>query len=369
LRSGTLNYDKHGARPMPADAFYGDMDGDWSGNPSYLPSDVELMVGRVDFFDMPGTSRGTPPWPSELELLRNYLRKDHEWRHARMYVPRRALMGNRAGDEGGEASSASGYRNFAALVGPENIVEANVEDYATPAERWISVLSSGSYLWAYGSGGGDYTSMSQLGTHGIYHDLWSSDIVGQDAKAIFSMLYGSHFGEWDTTDNIMRAMLATPTMGLTVCLGGRPHWFFHHMGLGEPIGYGARVTMNNQSLYKNQVNLFTRAVYTALLGDPTLRLDPVAPPLNLTATRFGNSVVLNWSASPEFVAGYHVYRAPTPAGLYRRLTPSLIKTTNYTDPNRASASSYMVRAVKLQTNPSGSYFNPSQGVFVFAGAN
>src|SRR5206468_3011667 len=46
FRSGTLNYDTHGARPMPADGFYGDMDGNWSSNPSFLPSDVELMVGR-----------------------------------------------------------------------------------------------------------------------------------------------------------------------------------------------------------------------------------------------------------------------------------------------------------------------------------
>src|SRR5438105_2307741 len=64
LQSGNLNYDGHQARPMPADAFYGDVDGDWSANPDYLPSDVELMVGRVDMFNMPGI--GAPiPWPSE----------------------------------------------------------------------------------------------------------------------------------------------------------------------------------------------------------------------------------------------------------------------------------------------------------------
>src|SRR5437762_13602811 len=54
LRSGNLDYDTHGARPLPADSYYGDMDGDWSGSPDYLPSDVELEVGRVDFFDLPG---------------------------------------------------------------------------------------------------------------------------------------------------------------------------------------------------------------------------------------------------------------------------------------------------------------------------
>jgi len=40
---------------MPADGFYGDMDGDWHlerdpiNRPSYMPSAIELMVGRVDY--------------------------------------------------------------------------------------------------------------------------------------------------------------------------------------------------------------------------------------------------------------------------------------------------------------------------------
>ena len=366
LRSGTLNYDGHGGRPMPADTYYADVNGDWSGNPSYLPSDVELMVGRVDFFNMRGPAGS--PWPSETELLRNYLRKNHAFRNKEFEVPRRALMGNRVGDEGGHAAAACGYRTFHALVGPGNIVEANVEDSATVGERWISLITSGTYLWAYGNGGGDYKSISQLGTHGLYNDMWSSDVVGQDARAVFSMLYGSHMGEWDTQDNVLRAMLATPSLGLTACLGGKPHWYLHHMGLGEPIGYSARLTMNNGTLYRNQKNPFRRGVHIGLLGDPTLRLDPVAPPYGLRATRTGSRIDLSWSASREPVAGYHVYRASRPGGPYTRLTTGLLKTTSYTDPFRSAASSYMVRAVKVQTNPSGSYLNPSQGTFVFVGA-
>src|SRR5207244_6957020 len=125
-----------------------------------------------------------------------------------------------------------------------------------------------------------------------YHDVWSADIIGEDAKAVFSMLYGSHLLEWDTTDNIMRSMLAT-SLGLAVCGGGRPHWYLHHMGLGEPIGYGARLTMNNRNLYKTQTNLYMRAVYISLLGDPTLRMDPVSPPADLTAVRSGTTVALS----------------------------------------------------------------------------
>ena len=356
-RSGTLEYDGHGARPMPADTFYGDVNGNWSSNPSYLPSDVELMVGRVDFFDMAGLG------VSEFDLLRHYLNKDHAWRHKLFTVPRRALMGNRVGDEGGLAAAASGYRNFTPFVGADNIVEANIQNYAPPEERWISLLSREPYLWAYGNGGGGASSMSQLGTHGAYNDVWSSDIIQQDAKAVFSMLYGSHLGEWDRPDNILRAMLTT-SIGLTACMGGKPHWYLHHMGLGETIGYGTRLTMNNGGLYKSHANPFRRGVHISLLGDPTLRQDTVAPPGNFKAARSGRNVVLTWSPSAEPVSGYHIYRAPPPGGgPYTRLTPRTVATARFTDAGRIEAGTYMVRAVKLQITPSGSYWNASQGMF------
>jgi hypothetical protein len=64
------------------------------------------------------------------------------------------------------------------------------------------------------------------------------------------------------------------------------------------------------------------------------------------------------------VAGYHVYRAPTADGPFARLSGALITQTNFGDWNLAvGAYAYMVRAVALQATPSGSYYNPSQGIF------
>jgi hypothetical protein len=344
------------------------MNDDWptdeANSPAYLPSAVKLMVGRVDLANMPGN--GAPvSWPNETELLRRYLNKDHNWRHKLIKVNRLALMGNLRGDENGEATATSGYRNFAPLVGLGNTIEANVEYNALPNERWISYLARTNYLWAFGCGAGAPTAVSGLGTNdGTFYNVWSTDIVGQDAKAVFVMLFGSWFGNWDDTDDILRAVLATPTMGLTACMAGRPHWFFHHMGLGLPIGYSTRLSMNNTNLYQNQSNGYTRAVYVGLMGDPTLRLDPVAPPTNFVAVSGTNAVSLQWNASPDTVAGYHVYRSVLPIGPFDRLTTALITTTNFADYAIAAPGyTYMVRAVKLQTNPSGSYFNPSEGLF------
>ncbi|HTL58936.1 MAG TPA: hypothetical protein VL361_24830 [Candidatus Limnocylindrales bacterium] len=371
VMSGDLNYDSHGARPLPADGFYGDMTGNWNleldptNRPSYFPAPIELMVGRVDFFDMPGIG-ALQPWPSETQLLQRYLDKDHAWRHKMVTVPRRALMANRVGDFQGQAYAATGYRNFTTFVGAGNIVEADISDTAPPEQRWISFTTNSAWLWSYGCSGGQDNVISELGTHAPYNDVWSTDVVGQDSKVVFSMFFGSHFGDWTRTDNIMRSVLATPSLGLTACLAGLPHWFCHHMAMGEPIGYAARLTMNNTVLYQNQSNALPRAVFINLLGDPTLRMESVAPPSGLSASATGAVATLNWSSSPDPLVGYHVYRSASAAGPFARLTDSPISATSYTDsaPFSVSSRTYMVRAIALQNNPSGSHFNPSEGVFV-----
>jgi len=374
VRSGNLNVDGHQPRPMPADVFYGDMDGDWTDSDgdgvfdqNTIPSDVELEVGRVDFADLPGrlTWNGPPTFPGELELLRQYLNKDHSFRHGLMAVPRRALVGDGFGIFRGQAFAASGYRNFAPFFGPANIVAANTATNAPFDEKWVALLGVNSYLWAYGCGAGSYTSMSSLGTHTDDDEVWSTDIVDTDVRAVFMMMFGSWLAEWDTEDNIMRAALATPTYGLTCSWSGRPHHFYHHMALGETIGYGMRLSQNNSVLYQNQVNRFTRGVHIALMGDPTLRMHPVAPPSALRAANVSEGVQLSWTLSPDSATGYHVYCATTPSGPFTRLTDSMTGGSSFIDSSaNAGTCTYMVRAVKLEDTPSGTYYNASQGIFL-----
>jgi hypothetical protein len=175
------------------------------------------------------------------------------------------------------------------------------------------------------------------------------------------MLYGSYFGDWDSTDNLLRASLATTNYTLASVWAGRPYWYFHHMALGETIGFSARLTQNNSATY--WANRYPYRVHIALMGDPTLRLHPVAPPSALVVTQNGSGRAgLSWNPSPDSVAGYHVSRAPPAAGLFTRLTSRLITSTNYADAP-ADAATYMVRAVKLEASGSGTYWNASQGLF------
>jgi hypothetical protein len=369
----------HGA--WPCDGYYGEVEGLWTDSAindsrasdprnrnlpgdgkfdqSTFPTPVKLMVGRVDFANMPGriTWGGPPTFPSEAELLRNYLNKNHKYRQKQVDVPRQAVVGDFFGVRNGEAFAASGWRNFAPLFGSDKT--ANIADQGA----WVPYLSSNSVLMAFGGGAGSYTSIAGLGNSDAYHDVVTTELVGNDVKTVFALLFGSWLGDWDSEDNILRGVLALPTFGLAIGWSGRPHWFVHHMALGETIGYGARLTQNNgpSGLYQNQLNSCAGQTHIALMGDPTLRLHTVAPPKALKAARATAGVSVSWEASDDTILGYHVYRATSENGPFTRITPAPLKATGFIDSTAASGGTYMVRAVKLESSASGSYYNASQG--------
>ena len=157
------------------------------------------------------------------------------------------------------------------------------------------------------------------------------ELVTNDTQVVFTLLFGSYFGDWDSQNNFLRAQLATPSFTLASAWAGRPYWIPHHMGLGETIGFAARVTQNNAgSLYS--ANYGTNWVHIALMGDPTLRLHPVPHrlPSSLSSNRTAG-IDLAWTPSPDAVAGYHVYRSASAAGPFTRLTANLLTGTTYTD--------------------------------------
>ena len=187
-------------------------------------------------------------------------------------------------------------------------------------------------------------------------------------KAVFTLLYGSWLGDWDSEDNIQRAVLATKDLGLTCSWSGRsPHWFMHHMALGKPIGFSTLVTQNDgfTGLYQNEENNCAGWTHIALMGDPTLRMQVVAPASDVTVAVNGNDADLSWTASPEAVLGYDIYRAANANGPFTRINQSLVKDATFADAGYAASGNYtyMVRAVTLEKSASGTYYNPSEGAF------
>lgn len=355
--SGDINPDAHNDHKgaWSADIYYGDLDGVWTdtlvnnttaatpGNhnvpgdenwdQSFLPSDVEVAVGRVDFSDMPVFEA------DEFALLRTYLGKDIAFRTKQFTVTRQAAMRNTNPWIG--ALGQNGIRNFSPLVGPENI----------RYDEWEAVLEE-YFLWYYGSGGGSQTAAVQLGDSNFY--------ANRSFFATFTAWFGSYFGDYDFENNFMRAVLGSGTT-LTAVWAGAPHWHFHSMGMGFPMSHATTVTQNNDTIYT--ADFFPRGVHTNLLGDPTLKAYIVAPPTDLALTQVQGFVELAWDAPEEPVDRYYVYRQTDSDATYTLIDSTATGETSYRDacPALGEEYRYLVRAAILKVTPSGSFYNLSSG--------
>ncbi|MCP4088485.1 MAG: hypothetical protein GY746_01640 [Gammaproteobacteria bacterium] len=358
--SGNINPDGHSNHKgaWPADLYYGELNGVWTDqsinnttasrsanhnipgdgkfDQSIIPSDVDLEVGRVDLYNMPAFSLG------DADLIKQYLDKNHNFRRGVITALPRGLVDDHFTSYT-EAFAANGWKNFSAMFGASNVF----------ALDYFSTMTNNSYLWSYGCGGGTYTSAGGIGNTGNF----ASDSV----QTIFTVLFGSYFGDWDCQNNFMRAPLASSSPALLCFWAGRPNWYFHHMALGDHMGFSTRLSQNNASLY--YAGASARNIHVALMGDPTLRMHVVGPPEGLFAGEACESINLNWLASSDTVLGYNIYRSDSLNGYFIKINNSIIIDTFYSDDSAlAGKKIYMVRAVKLESHGSGSYYNLSAGV-------
>lgn len=350
----------------PADVYYADMDtiswtdatinttsatrsqnhnipGDGKFDQDSIPGPnnvIELQIGRIDLSNLTSFTQ------TEQQLLSQYLIRDHNYRHKNFNARRKGLIDDPFfGWWYGGAFSSCGWRNFSALFGKDNI----------DTSAYFPTLDTASYLWSYACGPGTYTSCGYIGN--------TDSFTIHQPKSVFNMLLGSYYGDWDTQNNFMRASLAANGWSLASIWTGIPYLHFHHMGMGDNIGYSTMVSQNDHSKYVYLES--ATGVHVALMGDPSLRLHTIAPPINVVTTPDFNTfnVNINWTASAEPVLGYHIYRLDTVTGKYNRINASIVATTNYLDNAPVEGNNYyMVRAVKLE-NGSGTYYNLSQGAF------
>ncbi len=358
----------------PADIYYADMTNEWSDvsvldtlgeypaqhnipgdgkfDQDVIPANVDLEVGRVDMYDMPDFLP-----LKEIDLVKRYLDKDHNWRMGNIKMQKRGFVKDYFGTVSGEAFAAAGYKNFAPMFGAKNIIDTGV---------WEDVLSKNSFLWTYGCGPGSITDAGGLSS--------TTDFAKDSLQTVFMTLFGSWFGDWNTTNNYLRAPLASKGPILIDCWNGRPQWQFHHMAMGDNVGYSALINFNDYANGANdRTNYFRsilmsssdRMIHVALMGDPSLRMHVVQPPGAVSLSNNKLVVTIKWTASSEpGLLGYYVYRS---AGLdqpFVNITSSIVTGTSFVDNSALHHKNfYMVRAVKLEQNSSGSYYNLSQGSF------
>jgi hypothetical protein len=366
----------------PADGIYGDVNGvyndrsvdnrntqrpananipgDGKYDPSVFTTPVDIPVGRVDFYDMPVYGI------AEVDLLKRYFQKNHAFRSNAWSVRSGGIIDDNFGTYG-EVFAASAWRSFVVFGGDTTVRAGDFfGDLAGPT----------TYQFGYGCGGGTNTSAGGVGS--------SDDFTKKPAHAVFSLLFGSYFGDWNTQNNFMRASVASDPRILVCGWSGRPHWYLHHMALGETVGYGLRISQNNQTIvnsalgnyvpnvvYSSQgagvASIGDRGIHIALIGDPTLRSEmiPVPQVASAVATaEFPNKVNISWTPPSATADGYLVYRAVGSTGRFQRLTPTPITTTTYQDSlQHEGAVRYRIVCASLRSTPaSGTYYDMGQAV-------
>jgi hypothetical protein len=384
--SGFASPDAHGVRSLPADTFYGDMDWDWTvadtddigcnlssdcecdvsgrhrnrpgdGIFDYfmIPSALELAVGRIDFGNMQASLEPIFGPNYEVQALLRYLDKNDRYRRGQVPLQERVMLGTYFhGLNQNQRVLNSGLRLGGHLFGfaPEKVING---DGFWP---WNGCT------WAVLGGYGQRHHVG--GSNAVFHATYipqgaTSDrnilLPGNEPQAGFFVLHGSCFMDFGYADNLMRGILAASTSyNLGVMWGAYHQLRFDTVALGDTVGSGFLRTVN-----ENQ------HTYLAWIGDPTLRVQILAPPTNLSAGRNGNYVSLTWTASPE-ATQYHVYRSSSGLdGTWTRITSSAISGTSFTDtsapPSQGVTYQYQVRAMKLKTTSSGSFNNLSQAAF------
>lgn len=333
------------------------------------PDKANIAVGRVDMFGM--NLFLNDEYKTETDLIKKYLDKNHKYRIGDMSYTYSGIIDDNFPASGTvEAFASSGWRNIGVLVGADNVKKAD----------WFTALGTESHLFAYGCGGGSYTSAGGIGN--------TSDFAAKPVNAVFTMLFGSYFGDWDADNNFLRAPLASDPMALTCAWAGRPHWYLHHMAYGYPIGYSALISHNNIDLYKPNIvytsqypngvyyTIGMKNIHTALMGDPTLRINPstVPPPQSvstflMTGENGKPYVKIKWAAPLlNNLYHYNVYRSNSEFGNYKKISPDNLLAKEFNDSLSDEEFNdydgqiyYMVRIAMLVINNSGRYYNVSRG--------
>lgn len=365
------------AGAWPGDGYFGEMNGAWTDNTvtstgsswmwnhnvpgdgkfdqSDFPGAVELQVGRVDL------SRMNVFAETEGELLAAYLERAHAWKTAQFTVPSTAVVWDNL-EWAGYPLATSGYMSAVPCVG----IDAVTQLEPLQGQFHQRYLNYDDLFTYHASTGLQMATPDGVIFPGTENGLWDSLLVGNQHGGVFNLSLGSYYGDWDNTDNFLRAVIAKGN-ALAHMWSGMPNWYLHHMAMGEPIGYCALRSMNNSNGDYSLQNggwqgQSMEQSHMTLMGDPSLRMRYVAPPTDLIATNEQWFAHFTWSPSPAQVEGYHVYRIDDGNGIITRIATAPAEDTVFlSDVQFVPGDRYMVRAVQLVTSPSGSYYDLSLG--------
>ncbi|MBP7478140.1 MAG: T9SS type A sorting domain-containing protein, partial [Chitinophagales bacterium] len=306
---------------------------------------LKVAVGRIYLDSL--SSMGV----TADSLYKRYFDKVYKFKNGLVKVPRKACIEDRLGILGGEVPGRNVFQNAYALVGKDSTVVAS--------SNFLSLIKNNKYLFAQVSSTGGYTQNI---------DVASSSQVKDSMNAVFQGYFGSYFGDWDNNNNFLRSAIAGDGINLTSVWGGRPQWYFHHLALGNTIGFSTLETQNNFVAGRNLYfeGAFATGVHVSLMGDPTLHMHIVTPASALVTSKqdSNRTVKITWASSNDAVLKYYIYRADSLMGKFNLKDSVSSSTLVYLDTMpKVGKSYYMVKACKNELTPYGSYNNLSLGVF------
>jgi hypothetical protein len=302
---------------------------------------LELQVGRVDL------SRLSVFAQSEVNLTAQYIDKAHRFRTAQSTFARRSFL-------------RVNFDGFKTGQGPVRFLRPLFGDFqVVGADQLIPSLQNRSSLLSAGDGPGSYSSCGGVTT--------SAALAAANARVVALPLFGSYFGDHDVPNALLRVAIATKHTLVTWWHSWPGLPAAHQIALGATFG-----EMFNASQSRRGPNAqlpfpeggsggVVGKVFVNLHGDPTLRLFAVPPVSNLRGSADSCGLAeLSWVDGTSAPTDDE---APAPTAYYEVLSEDWVllgapKTPLFQAPADAPKT-FRVRAVRLETTKSGTFFNPS----------
>lgn len=351
------------------DAYYGDLDGVWHDgvvnhinkthspatnvpgdgkfDENHLPTRLEVAIGRIDFANLPSLQGGAVQRRSvrksrmEVELLRQYLKKNHDFRLGKLKFTSDALIKSHLPDNMNFSFNKTAIINASRWYG-------HIPGKVRKGDGFLGEERS---LWAFMAGRSGSASFAS----GVRR---TRDFNQRDKgpRSAFLMLYSSWHGDWNVDDAFLRACLASPEGGLAAMSALVGPWHLQSLGRGECLAYGYLQSANQRP------QSATRAL--AVLGDPTLGNYFTSAVLGLKMSLAGTSRQLNWSLPIlSNVEGIYVYKFELDQSKCVVLDSLAPQVTHWTMPEETPVGAkFMVRIGEWKQSASGVFAHLSQGV-------
>jgi hypothetical protein len=334
----------------PADVrpMHQNVPGDGIFDQDFLPSDIEMGFGRVDFAGLPNAVSAL----DEVTMLRNYLDRNHTFRSGRAPPVRKALFAT----DGYVDSVEMCWRSYPALFGAEQTTSVRLADIDAAGQSIPAYIRDNGPVFVFGQN----ARVPDVGEHinvGAEAVVWSSD--------------QSYFGLWAEEDAPIRALLAAPGLNLAWFWHVGPKLFVGNLAVDEPFGDALRATLlhsDDTPLYPRPARIYDdaavfRRTYITLLGDPTLHALIVTPPLSVAS---GASTADGVSLFATVAADGIVIDRRDGTG-WRRIgsASAMAGTAAFTDVDApAGTQMYRVRAVENVVTGSGTVRAASVGLIL-----